>query len=143
MSKFQLYLEYYWYDKDEFMDLPDEVIDFFKESFKESENRRVKAIQHLDIYSLDVGDGIENEILFAILDPEELYEKKEAKIALYAALCMLPKIQCRRLVAFYFKKKTMTEIAASENVSVKAVSSAIHKGEKNLKEILERGFKKG
>ncbi len=59
MKKIILNDEYYWYTKNECIEVSDEVAAVFEESFKAEENHTVKAIQHRAIYSLDVGDGIE------------------------------------------------------------------------------------
>ena len=141
MKKIILRDEYYWCPKGEYIEVSDEVAAVFEESFKAEEKHRIKAIRHRAIYSLDAGDGIEKEILFVAMTPEELYERKLTMQELYAALRMLPEIQFKRVVAYYFQDMKMEEIADIECVSTNAVSKTIDKGLKNLEKILKRGLK--
>lgn len=76
MKTIKLKDEYPWCHTDECIEVSDEVAAVFEEAFRAEENYRVKAIQHRAIYSLDVGDGIEHDILFVAMTPEELYERK-------------------------------------------------------------------
>lgn len=141
MKKIMLNNEYYWYKKDEYIEVSDEVAAVFEDAFKAEENYRVKAIQPRAIYSLDAGDGIEKDILFVAMTPIELYERKLSMQELYSALRELPEIQFKRVIAYYFHNMTMAEIADVEGVSINVVSKTIDRALKNLEKILKKGLK--
>lgn len=141
MKKIMLNNEYYWYKKDEYIEVSDEVAAVFEDAFNAEENYRVKAIQHRAIYSLDAEDGIEKDILFVAMTPIELYERKLSMQELYSALRELPEIQFKRVIAYYFHNMTMAEIADVEGVSINVVSKTIDRALKNLEKILKKGLK--
>lgn len=141
MKRIHLKDEYDWYPAGEYIEVSDEVAAVFEESNKAEEKHRIKAIRYRAIYSLDAGDGIEKEVLFVVMTPEELYERKLTMQELYKALHMLPEIQFKRIVAYFFQDMKMAEIADIEGVSTNAVSKTIDKGLKNLEKILKGGLK--
>ena len=69
--------DYYpFYTHDYFIDVPDEVVELFKEFDRKEAAYRLRTYRHKAYYSLDRNDGIEHEALFVSLSPHELYELK-------------------------------------------------------------------
>ena len=97
----------------------------------------LRVAYHKAFYSLDAGDGIENEALFRSLSPCEVYGRKLTMEQLYAALDALPDKQGRRIYAHYILGLSKTAIARAEGVSVEAVSVAVERGLKNMEGFLK------
>jgi len=87
-------------------------------------------------YSLDAGDGIENEAVYADLSPHEVYELKIRMCRLCRALNSLPEAQGRRIEAHFILSMSKTEIAQAEGVSESAVRDAIERGLRSMKKYL-------
>ena len=68
------------YKSDYYVEVPDAVAEVF-ETFERME----KAY-----YTLDCSDEIEHSVVFRVLSPEEIYERKLTKEQLHAAISMLP-----------------------------------------------------
>lgn len=69
--------DYYpFYTHDYFIDVPDEVVELFKEFDRKEAAYRLRTYRHKAYYSLDRNDGIEHEALFVSLSPHELYERE-------------------------------------------------------------------
>ena len=85
-------------------------------------------------YSLDVGDGIENEAIAISteLSPHQVLEMKECYCDLCRALNSLTEIQGRRIEARYLLKKKQKDIAAAEDVSPGSVAISIKRGLGNM-----------
>ncbi|MBQ2664031.1 MAG: sigma-70 family RNA polymerase sigma factor [Clostridia bacterium] len=92
---------------------------------------------HRAYYSLDAGDGIERDILFVQMSPQELYERKLSNEELYSAMNKLPEKQAKRLYAYYFQNMSMSDIARIEGVSKVAVRESIEKGLSKIAQILK------
>lgn len=139
MAKINL-RKYYpdYYDTDFIIEVPDEVAALM-DSYEHAEAAYyLRRYRHKAYYSLDRGDGIENDILFVSLSPCEIYERKVTVEQLHAAITALPDKQARRIYAYYFLGMSKAEIARAEGVAVNAVKDAISRGLKNLEKILKR-----
>lgn len=119
---------YPFYMNDEFINVPDEIGVVLLESRREEKNYIERLSYHKAYYSLDRGDGIENDALRQPPTPEEIYISKWETAQLYAAFAQLPDKQAKRLYAFFFLGRSKTEIAKAEKISVKAVCSSIVRG---------------
>lgn len=126
-----------YYTANCFIEVSDEVAeqlikaDRYEHAYIERD-RKNKAI-----YSLDVGDGIENAILFREMSPQEIYERKVSNAELYAAINILPEIQAKRIYAHFFQNMSMTEIARIEGVKRQPVQRSICRGLKKISKILK------
>ena len=131
--------EYYPFYKTDFVvDVPDEVEAALLEAERLEQNYIRRRFYNKAYYSLDAGDGIENDILFVSLSPCEVYERKVTAEQLHAAIASLPDKQGRRVYAHYILGLSKTEIAAAEGVSVEAVSVAIERGLKGMEVFLKK-----
>lgn len=140
MKKIRLKDEYYWCDGDEYIEIEDEIFEVFLETIREADRFRKRKYRYKAVYSLDACDGIENETVFRIETPDELYERKLTREELYAALRLLPDIQFKRVIAYYFQNMTYSEIGRIEGVSHTAVKLSIQCALRSLAEKLKNIF---
>lgn len=137
MKKINLRAYYPFYTQDCFVDVPDEVAEFFNEFEHQEAAYRLRAYRYKAYYSLDREDGIEHEALFVALSPWEIYERKVTTQELEAALASLPEKQANRIYAHFILGISKSEIARCEGVDEKAVRSAIERGLKNMEQFLK------
>lgn len=79
--------DYYpFYTSDYFMEVPEDVVEMFKEFDRKEAAYRLRTYRHKAYYSLDRNDGIEHEALFVAFSPYELYERKVTIQELYTAV---------------------------------------------------------
>ena len=128
---------YPWCNENIFVEITDEMVEAMKAADRQQEAYRRRMYYHNAQYSLDAGDGIENDALFISLSPCELYEHKLTMEQLSAALCSLPGRQGHRVYAYYILGVSQKEIAKAEGVSESAVCKAIERGLKNMEKILK------
>lgn len=128
MKKLRLKDEYPWYTGEEYIEVSDEIAEVFKQFSKDEHRQKEKIRYHRAFYSLDAGDGIENDILFISATPQELYERKLTQEELYAAINQLPEKQAKRIYARYFQDMTVSQIAKIEGVDESSVRETITRG---------------
>ena len=64
--------DYYpFYTSDYFMEVPEDVVEMFKEFDRKEAAYRLRTYRHKAYYSLDRNDGIEHEALFVAFSPYE------------------------------------------------------------------------
>lgn len=133
--------DYYpFYTHDCFIDVPDEVVELFKEFDRKEAAYRLRTYRHKAYYSLDRNDGIEHEVLFVSLSPHELYERKVSMQELHAALSSLSDKQAKRVYAHFILGMSQTEIAKAEGVSKMAVSYSIERALKSMEKLLKNSL---
>ncbi|MPY19897.1 RNA polymerase sigma factor [Paenibacillus glucanolyticus] len=138
MKNMNLRKLYPFYPADQWIEVPDEIADAMK-GFDLMENAfRLRTYRHKAYYSLDRNDGIENEMLFVSLSPQELYERKVTKQELYAALYRLPEKQAKRIYAHYFLGMSKVVIAKVEQVNERAIRKSIERGLMQMEKYLKR-----
>ena len=144
MKKINLRDFYSWYERDEYIEVSDEVAaELYKgKRYEKIHDQRVR--RNKSFYSLDMDDGIEASVISHYSDcPEYVLSLKERYCNLCRALNSLPEIQGRRIEARYILGKSQKEIAAIEGVSEEAVSKAIEKGLRSMRKYLQNNFAKG
>lgn len=140
MKRVNLKDMYPLYNEDCFIEVTDAVAAELEIS------RRTEHAQYRYIYrnkaqfSLDQGDGIEHDILFASHSPVEIYERKLTKEQLYTAIAKLPEKQAKRVCAHFFMEMSKAEIASSEGVSKMAVCESIDRGLRTLEKEIKKYF---
>ena len=119
---------YYWYRKDVFVEVTEEVAAylFSGRSYEVNHWRRLK--RNKANYSLDTEDGIEHEICEHEPSPDVILDLMEQYRRLCCTLNALPEVQGRRVYWHYLLNITQTEMPAAEGVSVKAVNISIQRG---------------
>ena len=130
--------DYYSFcNSDLFIEVSDEVAATLAEDKRREQNYLRRVAYHKAYFSLDAGDGIENEALFRSLSPCEVYERKLTMEQLYAALDALPDKQGRRIYAHYILGVSQTDIARAEGVGLTAVNNSIERGLKSMEDFLK------
>lgn len=137
MAKINLRDFYPFYNTDLFIEIPDEVEAALLEAERLERNFMRRRFYNKAHYSLDAGDGIENDILFVSLTPCELYERKMTAEQLQAAMASLPDKQGKRIYAHYILGISKSDIARAEGVDEKAVRVSIERGLRNMEKFLK------
>ncbi|NSJ49777.1 sigma-70 family RNA polymerase sigma factor [Enterocloster aldensis] len=137
MAKINLRDFYPFYNTDLFIEIPDEVEAALLEAERLERNFMRRRFYNKAHYSLDAGDGIENDILFVSLTPCELYERKMTAEQLQSAMASLPDKQGKRIYAHYILGISKSDIARAEGVDEKAVRVSIERGLRNMEKFLK------
>ena len=126
---------FYWYKRDEFIEVTEEVAQELRadKRYEATYHRRMK--RNKANYSLDAEDGIENAISEFEPSPEECLALMEQYRRLCCALNHLPEAQGRRIDAVYLLGMTTHEVALADGVSDRAVQIAIERGLENLRKL--------
>ena len=138
MKRINLRDYYPFYTSDSFIDVPDEVAAMLQEFGRYEAAYRMRTYRHKAYYSLDRDDGVQHDILFVDLPPDEFYERMVTMERLYSALASLPDKQAQRIYAHYFLGLSKAAIARAEHVSRITVGQSITRGLNSLKLYLEK-----
>lgn len=138
MKKINLRDYYPFYTSDTFIELPDELVAVFDAYNKAESTYNRQKYRYKAQYSLDRGDGIEHDILFVSLSPDEIYERKLTTEQLHAAIAALPDKQAKRIYAHYFMGLSKTAIANAEGVSKVTIGESIQRGLKSIEQYLKK-----
>ena len=117
-----------FYASDCFVDVPDEVAAVFSSFERMEKAYKQRTYYHKAYYTLDCSDGIEQNVVFRSLSPEEIYERKMTRKQLHAAISSLLDKQAKRIYAHYILGISIAEIAKAEGVSRVAVNESIIRG---------------
>ena len=131
--------EYYpQYKVDSLLEVSDEIALCLEEVKHQEHAYQTRRKRYKAYYSLDKGDGIEEDILFVSLSPHEIYERKLTIQELYAAISSLPDKQAKRIYAHFFLGMSKRVIAKTEGVAEEAIRQSIKIGFRNIKIFLKR-----
>lgn len=132
--------DYYpdFYKMDYIIDVPIEVLEVMQESKRKEATYQRKRYRYKAHYSLDRGDGIENDTLFSALIPQDIFEQQEQQALLHWAIDELPETQARRIRAHYLLGIGILDIAKMEGVTRSVVDESIRRGLHNLFIFLEK-----
>ena len=86
-------------------------------------------------YSLDAGDGIEDETVEISPPPYEVLEQEVMREQIYDALNRLPDKQRKRVYAHFFLGMSKAEIARAEGVNESVVRMSIKRGLNSLEKL--------
>lgn len=128
------------YTQDTYLEVPDELLAIFEEYAKAEAAYERKKYRYKTHYSLDRGDGIEHDILFVSLSPNEIYEHKLTSEQIHAAIASLPDNQAKRIYAHYFMGMRKTAIARAEGVSKVTVAESINRALKSIEHFLKKSL---
>ena len=137
MKRINLRDYYPFYKSDFFIEVADEIALSLKRFELNDSAYRLRTYRHKAYYSLDRDDGIENEIVFISLSPQEIYERRITNNELYAAINSLPEKQAKRIYAYFFLGMSKAAIAKAEGVRESAVRESIERGLKNIEKFLK------
>lgn len=141
MPKINLKYYYDHIEDDMIMEVTEEEYKVYKD-FERKENAHERQMYRYNgQYSLDAGDGTENETLKNSLTLCDLYELKTTNEQIHKVIDLLPEKQARRIRAYFFDGMSQADIADVEGVSKAAISTSISESfkflEKNLKKFLK------
>ena len=125
------------YKTDVFVDVTEEVLTAIRDQQQDDAAYERRKFRHKAYYSLNRGDGIENDALNQPPTPEEILEQKQLKEEVYAALMQLPAIQARRIYARFYLGMRVSEIARIEGADRRRVWDSIRRGLKKLARLLD------
>jgi len=128
---------YPWYTSDEFVEVSDEIADELLADKRYQKAHRRRVYRNKAQYSLDAGDGIENEACYINLSPHEIHERQIMRCRLCRALNSLPEMQGRRVDAHYILGMSKSDIARAEGVRESSVRDAIKRGLRDMKKYLK------
>ena len=131
---------YPWYTNDELIEVPDAVAEELLADIRYEKAHKRRTYRNKAQYTLNAGDGIESEAVYAELSPHQVYELKLRFCRLCMALNSLPEAQGRRIEAHYILRMSVTEIARAEGVDESAVRAAIKRGLRDMKKYLRKLF---
>lgn len=132
----ELYPEYY--DTNEFVDVPDDVLMVIAEETRAEATAQRKKYRHRAHYSLDCDDGIDLAALHQPLNPETILEDSQRRKELLAAIMTLPPKQARRIYARFYLGLDVVEIARKEGVAPANVYASIQYGLSKLRKKIEK-----
>lgn len=140
MKKINLRDYYPFYKSDVFIEVDDEVMLLLRRFELDENAYQLRTYRHKAYYSLDRNDGIEHEIVFISLSPQEIYERKVTSQELYAAINSLPEKQAKRIYAHFFLGMSKAAIAKAEGIHESTVRESINGGLKNIEKFLKKFF---
>lgn len=126
---------FYWYRRDEFIEVSDEVAQELRADKRFEFNCWRQAKRNKANYSLDAEDGIENSICEFEPSPEEFLARAVTIQRLCCALNHLPPAQGRRIDAHYLLGQTVTEIAEAEGLDESSIRESINRGLRRMRKI--------
>ena len=126
------------YSNDVFVEVSDEVAEAILLATRQENNYRRRTYRHKAYFSLDRGDGIENDALHFTPSPEEIFLRQVSLEQLQEAIDHLPPIQMRRVYAHYILGMKKVDIARAEGVDDSSICSTIQAGLRNLRRYFEK-----
>jgi DNA-directed RNA polymerase specialized sigma subunit, sigma24 homolog len=126
------------YTEDVFVEVSDDVAEAILLATRQENNYRRRTYRYKAYYSLDRGDGIENDALHFTPSPEEIFLRQVSLEQLQEAIDHLPPIQMRRVYAHYILGMKKVDIARAEGVDDGSVRSTIQAGLRNLRRYFEK-----
>jgi RNA polymerase sigma-70 factor (ECF subfamily) len=128
MVKINLRDFYPFYQRDCFIEVSDEQAELLICLERVEAARQRQVFRHKAYFSLNRMDGIERDILFVSLSPDEIYERKVTREQLHAAISSLSDKQAKRIYAHFFLDMSKSKIAKAEGVSKESVGESIQRG---------------
>jgi RNA polymerase sigma factor (sigma-70 family) len=125
---------YPWCKEDIFVEITDEILEAMKAADRQQEAYRRRTYRYKAQYSLDCNDGVENDVLYHVPSPEEIYISEETTLKLFTVVGQLTEIQRRRLIAYYFDGLNFRQIAEMEGVNHGSVAQSVKAALKKLKD---------
>lgn len=125
------------YQQDCFVEVTEEVATALKHFDCQEASYQRKRYRHKAYFSLDRADGIEKDICYASVAPDEIYERKVTCGQLHSAMAKLTGKQAKRIYAYFFLGMSKAEIARAEGVKWDAVNCSITEGLKKIEKLLK------
>lgn len=126
---------YYWCKEDVFVEITDEMLEAMKAADRQESAYKRRTYRYKAHYTLDMGDGIENEYVDKPETPEEICVREETEKMLSAAIGELSEVQQRRLKLHFFEGMRYSQIARMEGVTDGSISNSIESALKKLSKL--------
>lgn len=120
------------YREDTYIDVDEKVADFMEQERPKPASAARKQYRYKAQYSLDTGDGIEEETLIRLFHEAERDERLRALLE-QAMRSSLTVAQYRRVQMRFSEGKIYRVIAAEENVSISTIEASIEGAVKKLR----------
>ncbi len=137
MIKINLKHYYPHYKADVFIEVPDTIAIELHSFENQDAAYRIRTSRNRAYYSLDRGDELEREMLFASPSCEDSFFRERMIFSLFSALRELPDAQARRVYAHYILGISYMTIARAEGVNEGNVRKSIVRGLRRLKKVLQ------
>lgn len=121
------------YSSDVFVEVSDEVFEAIRAFERAEAAWQRRKYRYRAQYSLDYGNGIENDLLLWPETPEEAFEAKMMRREIFEALHALPAAQKLRVYARYFLEEKPRQIARREGVHPSRVYTSLKSGLRTLR----------
>ena len=112
------------YREDTYIDVDEKVADFMEQECPKPASAARKQYRHKAQYSLDTGDGIEEETLIRLFHEAARDERLRALLE-QAMRSSLTDAKYRRVQMRFSERKIYRVIAAEENVSISTIEASI------------------
>lgn len=96
-------------------------------------NEYDRHIEHSEVYDITLYHKTSNEIYSLEKEVEDKIFSEELR----ECIKMLPEVQKRRIIKYYFEEKNEYEIAKEESTTHQAVNKSLKQAREKLKEILK------
>ena len=137
MIKINLKHYYPHYTADVFIEVPDTIAIELHLFENQDAAYRMRTSRNRAYYSLDRGDELEREMLFASPSSEASFFREHLVCSLFSALQELPVAQARRIYAHYILGMSNLAIARAEGVNEGNVRKSVARGLRRLKKALQ------
>ena len=121
------------YSADVLVEVSDEVFEAIRTFERAEAAWQRRKYRYRAQYSLDCGNGIENDLLFWPETPEEAFEAKLIRREIFEALNALPTAQKLRVYARYFLEEKPRQIALREGVAPHRVYASLKNALRSLR----------
>lgn len=137
MIQINLKLYYPHYTADVFIEVPDAIAIELRAFENQDAAYRMRTSRNRAYYSLDRGDELEREMLFASPSSEASFFREHMTCSLFSALRELPDAQARRVYAHYILGRSYMTIAHNEGINEGNVRKSVVRGLRRLKRVLQ------
>ena len=137
MKTINLREHYPYYQYDYLLDVTDEIEICMRELKRQENSYRRRRYRYKAQYSLNRYDGIEKDVLFHSLSPQEIFDQRAICQEIHAAISSLPYKQALRIYAHFFLGMSKRAIAQAEGIAEKQVRKSITQGVGNIRNFLK------
>ncbi len=120
-----------YYTEDTYVDVDENVAEFMEEERPKPASARRRAQRNKAQYSLDSGDGIEEETVIRLFREAQAHDELRARLE--RSMRTLTEVQRRRIMMRFDREMKYKEIADAENVSVNAIEDSINGALKKMR----------
>lgn len=140
MKTINLREHYPHFQYDYLLDVADEIEICMRELERQENSYRRRRYRYKAHYSLNRYDGIEKDVLFHPLSPQEIFEQRAIFQEIHTAISSLPKKQAMRIYAHFYLGMSKRAIAKAEGIAEKEIRKSIKQGVGNIRNFLKKSL---